>query len=203
MAVVLFPTIGGDPFLPAATLDIGTSETQEDTVTWSQVPVEGTGSVAEHGVNEPTTWTFTGKVGAADPNNVLPRDLERINRQHDRLLVLKKARQLVTVVGASFVASAGISRVVATRDQSTGDVISIDLGLQEISLPIPTTTTIPASRLRASVRRRGAPGKPGGAGPAKRVDLVGDSKAIDKANLSKGGGHSAVQDQGQAFTQIE
>ncbi len=203
MAVVLFPTIGGDPFLPAAELDAGTSETQEDTVTWSQVPVEGTGNVAEHGVLEPTTWTFVGLIGAGDPNNVLPRDKERLNRQHDRLLVLQKAKQLVTVVGATFVANAGISRIVATREKDTGDILSIDLGLQAVSLPIPSTTTIPASRLRASVRRRAAPGKPGGAGPAKPVDLVGDAKAIDKAGLSKGGGHSGAQVQGQTFTQIE
>lgn len=185
MPVPVFPTIGGDPLAAPFELDAHTSETQEDAVTWTSVPVEGTGNVSEHGADEPRVWTFTGMVGAGDPNHLLPRDKERMNRQHDALLVLKKARQLVTVVGSTFVANAGIARVTATRSADQGDVLGIEIELKEIFLPIPTTTTIPASRLRASVRRRASAGRKGGAGAAS---VGGNAVAAKDGELGLGKG---------------
>jgi len=133
--------------------DVTLDESYEDTVEWTEYPVETGIPITDHAIIDPVRLTLSGVITDTPtrPGAVPFRDRSRL--AYERLLALKDARTLVTVVTSLRpLANMGIESVDLKRDATTGQAVTPVVTLKQIrivnsvSVPIPPEILSPPAK---------------------------------------------------------
>ena len=166
---------GGNIFAPAFAFDadLQWGETLGYQVTKRKV--EGKGEISDYIASDPEIARVTGKVTAMTVEPALPES-EKLVSAKERLKQLAQKKSIVLVLSELTAQYLAINRVEFSKGVADGYSFQATIGFIEIETTTVATTQIPASRLRAKVKRRAATGKKGGA--AKGSTPTGKSKTL-------------------------
>jgi len=139
--------------------------------------VEGKGNISDFITDDPEVATVDGKVTAMTVPPDLPEP-EKLAGARSRLIQLAKKMQPVLVLTELDAAYLVISRVELAKGVDDGHSLRAKVGFAEIETTTVGTVQIPASRLRAKVKRRAATGKKGGAAKGSQPSAKDKTKAL-------------------------
>lgn len=143
----------------ACDADLNWSEVAEYPTTSRKV--EGQGAINDFISSKPLIATLEGKITAMTiaPAAASP---QKLVNEKSKLQALADKRQIVLVLGELFSGYLGITRVEISKGTDNGYSFDAKMTFTRIQQTTTGTAQIPASRLRAKVKRKG-PGKKGGA----------------------------------------
>ena len=158
--------------------DADTKEARDGSTKWTDKPVEAGANITDYGNRAPTKFQLEGIITAwpfGSPHNPL-----RVSGADAALEAIAAAGQPVGLVTKWWAAEVVISSDRASNSQGEGEALRFSISCQTIRVPAPDYVTIPASRLKARVRKRGGP-KPetGGGGAGKKVPSAKAKKSTD------------------------
>lgn len=140
--------------------DLNWTETHEYETTDRKV--EGKGSIADFIASKPLQATVEGKVTAMNIEPAIPTPQKLVNTR-DALEQLIAKKQIVLVLNDLFAGYMGMTRAEIIKSVDGGQSITARIGFKRIEQTIAATAQVPASKLRAKVKRKAAAGKKGGA----------------------------------------
>jgi hypothetical protein len=148
-------------FAPAFAFDADSQWTKIIPFETTNKRVEGKGTVADFIASRPKQATIEGLVTAMTIAPALP-DPQKLVNMSDRLEQLADKQQLVLVLSELFAGYMAIDRAEISKGTEDGYSFRARITLKRIELTTVGTAQVPASKLKAKVKRRGASGKKGG-----------------------------------------
>jgi hypothetical protein len=160
------PTELYDPnnvFAPAFAFDADLQWAEVHEYELAKRKVEGKGTISDFIASKPESATLEGRVTAmtVDP---APADPNKLVNVRDALVALAAKKADVLVVSELYVGTLVISRAEISKGVSDGHSWNGKISLGKIETTTPGTATVPASRLRAKVKKRAGPPATGGSG---------------------------------------
>jgi len=143
-------------------LDVALSEQMRLEAEWTKHPIEDDGEIASYAALQPAQITVEGAITAWPLS--LGHDAQRPGDAWDELQARWRARQPLTLVTMWWAEQVGIVSAEGAMARGDGEQMHVSLTLTRIETVTPEYTTIPASRIKRSVRAHAAPKKTGGAG---------------------------------------
>jgi hypothetical protein len=149
-------------FVPSFKVDADLQSTETMEFDTTSRKVEGKGIIANYIASKPDRYSVEGVVTAmtVDPD---PPEAEKLVNAKTRLKQLAAKKKIVLVLTEMDAVYLAINRVEIAKGVSDGYSFKARIGFIEIETTTVGTTQIPASRLRAKVKKRAATGKKGGA----------------------------------------
>jgi len=146
--------------------DADLKEGRRGAVKWTDKPVEAGANMSDFGNRGPTKFRVEGVITAWPWG--LPVSQQRVSQADAALEAVAAAMQPVLLITHWWAREVVIATDDANTGQGDGDMMRFAIDCQTVRIPAPEYTTIPASRLKPSVRKRATP-KPtkGGAGAGK------------------------------------
>jgi hypothetical protein len=172
MSIYITPV--NQPLQVVFELDATLMEDREDQWEWTDQEVELQPDITPYGRERPKLFTAEGIV-TAHPFSGIAGPM-RPTKAYDLLVSLGALKQQVVLVGTRWSPTVVITRCKAMQSPSIGEALRIQINFKTIRTPSPTTTTIPASKLKKRVRRSGTPKKNGGAANAGEAIATGKCK---------------------------
>jgi hypothetical protein len=159
------------PFVVAFALDADLNFAEVDAYQTTKRKVEGQGNIADHIASEPLTATVEGLVTAMnlDPLSAAGGG-EKLVTARDTIKALAAKKQPLLVINDLFAEYMAITRVEGVQSADGGKALRLRIALGQIEQTTVGTAQVPASRLRAKVKRRAAAGKKGGAAKGSKPD---------------------------------
>lgn len=146
--------------------DADTKEERDGSTKWTDKPVEAGANITDYGNRAPKKFRIEGIITAwpfGSPHNPL-----RVSGADAALESIAEAGQPVGLVTKWWAAEVVLSSDKASNSQGEGEALRFSISGQTIRVPSPDYVAIPASRLKASVRKRGqGPPSKGGAASGK------------------------------------
>jgi hypothetical protein len=145
--------------------DCDTKESRDGSTQWTDKPVEAGANVTDFGNRAPEKFQIEGIITAwpfGSPHNPL-----RVSGADDALRAIADAGQPVGLVTKWWSAEVVLSADKASNSQGEGEALRFSVSAQTIRVPSPDYVTIPASRLKASVRKRATAPPAGGSAAGK------------------------------------
>jgi len=163
------------------TFDVDGDTKRELEIEWTDKPVEDAATISEYGVSKPRQFSVSGRVTAWP---LAGHDPVRIGSVVADLESIALRRQQVILVTNDFADEIVIAKVSASTSPDDGDQASITIDCRRVDVVRPETTTVPASRLKSSVRP--------GAAAAPKASASGTAEALPAEDLTsaKAGGKS-------------
>jgi hypothetical protein len=151
-----------DPFNVAFAVDADLvwGETQPFQITKRKV--EGSGSIADFIASLPRTANVEGRITAMNLPGATP-DPQKLSNARDALQALADKCQPVLVLSGIYAGYLGIERTEVNISVDGGKALTARVNLTRIETTEVGTANVPASKLRAKVKRKAAAGKKGGA----------------------------------------
>lgn len=137
--------------------DAELSERRRGETEWTDKPIEEGANIADFGHNKPENFDVEGVVTAWPLFPTPGHDPTRVIRIEEALQTLRKKKQPVTLITGWWTPTIVIKSVDSSSGTEEGESVRIQVNCQTIELPQPVYTTIPASRLQPSVRKRATP----------------------------------------------
>lgn len=159
--------------------DADTKEARDGTATVSEKPSEAGADITDRVHRKPMKWTLEGIITAwpfGSPNNPL-----RVAGADSALEALADAGQPVGMATKWWAREVLITSDRASNAQGEGEALRFSIGVQTLNVPTPAYTNIPASRLKAKVRKRAVAAPTGG-------NAAGKTKPTETDWLYKLGG---------------
>ncbi len=167
---------GENIFAPAFKLDADLVWTEVDEFELPARKIESKGTVNDYiAQGKPLQANVEGIVTAMTVDPDLP-EADKLNNAKDRLQVLARKREIVLVLSELYAGYLGISRVEIVKGVDDGHSLQARIAFGLIETTVTATAQIPASKLRAKVKRVAATGKKGGA--AKPSTPTDASKSV-------------------------
>jgi hypothetical protein len=142
--------------------------------------VEQKGTIADYIASLPETATVEGKVTAMTVSPALA-DPQKLVNTSDGLKALAAKKQIVLVLSEIYEGFMAITNIDITKSVEDGHAITCRIGLTRIEQTTAATTQVPASKLRNKVKRKGAPGKKGGAAKGSKPSGPDKTAALNAA----------------------
>lgn len=165
---------GGDPLdanaigalpsidLPDFAIDAEVNESRQTTAQWTEFPIEEGATVSDFMWVKPEPYSFEGPITTLNPLGA-PRGKQGVTALSEKMVSILKEGVAVTVVFGFWTKDLFLEDIQQSRNQQTGEALNFVVKLREVLQATTETVTIPASRLRRKVRRKGA-GKGNGVG---------------------------------------
>ena len=132
--------------------DADVKETRDGSTKWTDKPVEAGANITDFGNRAPAKFGLEGIITAWPFG--FPHDPLRVSGADAALEAIAIAGQPVGLVTKWWAAEVVLSSDRASNSQGEGEALRFAIGCQTIRVPTPNYVTIPASRLKASVRKR-------------------------------------------------
>jgi hypothetical protein len=148
--------------------------------------IEGSGTVSDFIADTPDTASLEGIVTAMSTNPLVP-EVNKLATKRDELKQLIDKNQVVLVLNDTFAGYMAMTRAEPTKTVDGGQALRVNLTFEKLELVTTGTTQVPASRLRAKVKRKAAAGKKGGASKGSQPSTKDRSvlaKALDGAKIN-------------------
>lgn len=142
--------------------------------------VEGKGSIADFIASRPMTATLEGVVTAMTVGDALPKPQKLVNARDD-LIQLADKKQLVLVLNEMFAGYLAITSAEPSKSVDRGKALGIRIAFKRIETTTAATAQVPASKLKAKIKRVGAKGKKGGAAKGSTPSAADKSKLLQGA----------------------
>jgi len=155
--------------------DVELAERATTTIEWTNAPVETGADITRFGVERPDKFRVEGRVTATpwdtgyDPQRVMDAD--------QALRDIARKRQPLTMIAGNWVEEVVISVVEGGTAAGEGEGLNIAIDCQTVKRTTPTVTKIPASRLKAKVKKQAAAAKKGGAAAGSAGNTATNGKA--------------------------
>jgi hypothetical protein len=151
-----FPVDQTDPFAPPAfRLDATTREESTSTAKVTEVPIEATGSVADHVYTQPDAHRAEGMLSPIMPF-ASPQGVDGVKAQVAEAVRLLKRGTVLTCVFGFSVETIVLTKAVRVLTHGDGFALRVSLEFRELRQISAEFATIPASRLRSNVKRQAA-----------------------------------------------
>lgn len=139
--------------------------------------VEGSGSIADFIASRPMTATLEGVVTAMAVGD-LPASPQKLVNARDDLIQLADKRQPVLVLNDLFAGYLAITSAEPSKSVDGGKALSIRIAFKRIETTTTATAQVPASKLKAKIKRVGGKGKKGGAAKGSTPSEADKSKLL-------------------------
>lgn len=169
------------PFVVAFSVDADLNWGEINPFQITKRKVEGSGSIADFIASLPKTANVEGVVTAMNLPGATP-DPQKLTNARDALNEIADKRQPVLVLSNLYAGYMGIERTEVSQSVDGGKAITVRISLTRIETTTVGTAEVPASRLRAKVKKKGGKGKKGGAakGSEPRSTLAKTDDAVGK-----------------------
>ena len=148
--------------------DCELKESQRTEVEWTSKPIEDGAIIADYGVIKEDVFRVEGLMTAWPLIGVTARNPQRVIQADAKLRALAKAKQPLTLITGWWTPTIVIKSVDGSTGIAEGESLRVSLECSTITLPKPVYTTIPASKLKPTVRRGSAAPTTGGAAAGKK-----------------------------------
>jgi hypothetical protein len=173
------------PFVVAFAMDADLNFTEIDAYQTTKRKVEGKGTISDFVASQPLTATVEGKITAMNLDPLSGAGgTEKLSTARDNIKALAAKAQPVIVINDTFAEYMVITRVERVESADGGKAINLRIALEQLEQTTVGTAQVPASRLRAKVKRKAGAGKKGGAAKGSKPDQSRGA-AIDDA-LNRG-----------------
>lgn len=160
--------------------DCDTKEERDGSTKWTDKPVEAGANITDYGNRAPDKFRVEGIITAwpfGFPHNPL-----RVSGADAALEAIALAGQPVGLITKWWAAEVVIASDKASNSQGEGEALRFAISCQTIRVPNPDYVTIPASRLKVTVRKRAtAAPTTGGAASGKKKPAKPYTDVIYKA----------------------
>ena len=146
--------------------DCDTKEERDGSTKWTDKPVEAGANIIDYGNRAPAKFRVEGIITAWPFGS--PRNPLRVSGADAALEKIADAGQPVGLVTKWWASEVVISSDKASNAQGEGEALRFSISCQTIRVPTPNYVTIPASRLKSTVRPRATP-KPNGGNAAGKT----------------------------------
>jgi len=155
--------------------DADTKEQRTGATKWTDKPVEQGADLTLYGHRRPDKYSVEGIITAwpfGQPHSAL-----RVSNADAALKALAELTQPVGIITKWWADTVVISSDKASNSKGEGEALRFSISVQTIKQPTTAYTQIPASKLKARVRKRnqgppGAGGAAAGKKPKKKTDLI-------------------------------
>jgi hypothetical protein len=124
--------------------------------------VEGKGTIADFIASRPMTATLEGVVTAMAVGDT-PASPQKLVNARDDLIQLANKKQPVLVLNDQFAGYLAITSAEPSVSVDRGKALGVRIAFKQIETTTTATAQVPASKLKAKIKRVGGAGKKGGA----------------------------------------